>query len=126
MNMAGGASGYTVLIVDDDPAILEMVRDVLEDEDYQVLTARNGQEALRLANDRSPDLIITDLMMPVMSGHVLQRQLRTNTQTLHIPVLVMSAAGHPHDDEFAAFLAKPFDLDTLLQEIRNHLRAPRE
>jgi CheY-like chemotaxis protein len=89
--MAGTRPGYSVLVVDDDPAILDMVRDVLEDEEFLVRTAQNGLDALRIALDTPPDLIVTDLMMPIMGGRVLRAQLRTHTQTLDS----YTDSGHP-------------------------------
>ena len=111
-----------VLVVDDDPDILLMLQDVLAEEDFSVLSARDGHQALKLALGAPPDLILTDLMMPNMDGRALQAHLQAHRQTAHIPVLLMSAAGQARVGEsFAAFIAKPFSIEVLLDEVHRHL-----
>lgn len=108
-----------VLVVDDEKSMLTMVRDVLEDEGYSVLTASEGREALKLANQMSPALIITDLMMPHMSGLVLRRILSSMPLTSDIPIILMTAVEHPQlDDGFAAVVAKPFHIDEFLEDVQ--------
>ena len=80
----------TVLVVDDDEAIIEVIRAALEDEGYGVLTAVNGA-ALALAHDRQPDLILLDIMMPDMDGVEVSRRLRADPATASIPIVAMSA-----------------------------------
>jgi CheY-like chemotaxis protein len=112
----------TLLVVDDDEAILFMLRDILEDEGYHVLTAADGRAAFALAVDAQPSLILTDLMMPHLDGRGLLGRLRAKTETARIPVVLLSAAGQAQVDEgFAAFIAKPFDIDALLTTILPHL-----
>ena len=120
---AGRASDRPViLVIDDEAMILAMLRDVLEFEGYTVLLASNGQEGLAQALEARPALIVTDLMMPLMDGHVLCRQLRADARTATIPVIGMSAAYRPvADDAFAAVIAKPFDIPVLLALIGEHL-----
>ncbi len=111
-----------VLVVDDDPAILEVLSEILADEGFTVRTARDGQQALARAVELPPDLILTDLMMPVVDGHALVTRLREHPQIAHIPVLLMSAAGHQREgDSFDAFIAKPFNIDALVAELHRHL-----
>jgi CheY-like chemotaxis protein len=99
-----------------------MLRDVLQDEGYMVLLARNGQEGFERARELRPQLILTDLMMPVMDGRTLGRHLRAEPRTAQIPLIVMSAAYRPQDgDAFDAVLAKPFDILPVLDLIRAHL-----
>ncbi len=112
----------TVLVVDDDAAILEMLGELLADEGFTVRTARDGLQALDRALERPPDLILTDLMMPHRGGRALLISLREHPQTARIPVLLMSAAGQAREGEgFTAFIAKPFDIDTLIAELHRHL-----
>ena len=112
----------TVLVVDDEPAILAMMRSLLSDEGCAVLTAQNGQEALALALEAQPDLIITDLMMPVMDGQELRRRLREEPRTADIPVMLMTVAGRtPFRDQFTAVIRKPFGYNDILSSIRAYL-----
>jgi CheY-like chemotaxis protein len=108
-----------VLVVDDERSMLAMVQDIREDEGYCVLTASEGREALKLATEVCPDLIITDLMMPQMSGRVLRRILSSIPLTSDIPIMLMTAAYRPElDDHFAAVVAKPFHIDDFLQDVQ--------
>jgi CheY-like chemotaxis protein len=115
----------TVLLVDDEIAIVSLLQDTLEDAGYAVLTALNGQQALALAWEHAPDLVLTDVMMPRLDGVELARQLRADSRTRHIPILAMSAAQHPpKSDAFASILAKPFDLDHVIAQVRHWLSTP--
>ncbi len=114
----------TILVVDDESSVLHMVRDVLEDDDLHVLTARSALEALAVAGRDEPDLIITDLMMPEISGRVLRQRLQAQPRTAKIPVLLMTAAYQAQaPDEFAGIIAKPFEIDDLLHQVRRHIPA---
>jgi DNA-binding response OmpR family regulator len=105
----------TILIVDDDPQIRSFVALALEDEGYQALWASDG-DSLELARTKQPDLILLDVLMPVMDGVEVSRHLRAHATTRTIPIVAMSAhrtrgdtPGMLADD----WLAKPFDLDQL-------------
>ena len=106
----------TILVVDDDPTITEMVQAALEMEGYTVYCAADGA-ALQIAHDLDPDTILLDIMMPGMDGAEVSRRLRADPVTAAIPIVVMSAHDRlqavsgalPVDDR----LAKPFDLLTL-------------
>jgi CheY-like chemotaxis protein len=101
----------TVLVVDDDAAIVEVLQEMLQDRGYRVLAAV-GDEALRLAREAHPDVILLDLLMPGMDGATLARRLRSEPATAQIPLIAMSGADRlwakearlPTDD----LLAKPF------------------
>jgi CheY-like chemotaxis protein len=111
-----------ILVIDDEEIILSMLRDVLELEGYEVLLSTNGQAGLARALEAHPDLILTDVMMPVMDGHVLCRRLRAEPRTAQIPVIGMSAAYRPQaDDTFDAIIDKPFDIPPLLALIHAQL-----
>jgi two-component system, OmpR family, response regulator VicR len=108
-----------VLIVDDEPAILAMLRDVLEEAGFVVLTASNGTTALALLQHTPVALVLTDLMMPTVTGLQLAQQVRSNPQTAALPVLLMSAALPPHvDAAFTTVIPKPFALDDLVTTVR--------
>jgi CheY-like chemotaxis protein len=113
-----------VLVVEDDYAIRETLRDLLQDEGYPVLSASNGQEALTLLEHCSPRLILLDLMMPVMDGREFRLAQRSDPALARIPVVVISADHSlEHKVEGLAvdgWLAKPFDLDALLMTLKRY------
>ena len=111
-----------VLVVDDEATVRDMVRDVLEDEGLRVHTATSGREAIILAIRERPDLIVTDLMMPGMTGRTLRLHLQAEPRTRHIPVMLMTAGGRlPVEDTFAGYIAKPFDIDDFLNEVLSRI-----
>ncbi|GEL70365.1 response regulator [Myxococcus virescens] len=115
-----------LLIVDDELAIVEALQDILSVEGYDVDTAFNGAEGLHRMADAKPDLVLLDLMMPVMDGREMLRRMREDDGLRGIPVVVMSA-GRISDEErrsSARFLAKPFELDVLLDTIAELLVEP--
>jgi len=111
-----------LLIVDDEVAILEALTDILSVEGYEVDTAANGAEALEHVGKARPDLILLDLMMPVMDGQEMLRRLKEDPNLRAIPVVVMSA-GRVSKSELhgSRFLAKPFELDDLLDTVAAEL-----
>lgn len=115
----------TILVVDDDPNILELVRITLSAASYTVMKAKNGREALELMEQEVPDLAVVDVMMPEMDGYTLTRKLRSDWD---IPVLLLTAKGELEDKEkgFLAgsddYLVKPFEPKELLFRIRAILR----
>jgi CheY-like chemotaxis protein len=110
------------MVVEDDYAIRETLRELLEEEGYRVVQASNGAEALsRLRSARTPKLILLDLMMPVMDGWEFRRALAEDAELSRIPVVVISA-DHALDRKVSTlrvngWLPKPFHLDQLLQTI---------
>ena len=107
-----------ILVVDDDPAIRDVVQDILEMSDYTVETAANGAEALEHIRRNPPAAVLLDLMMPVMDGWEFLRLCRREQPCAPVPIAVMSAARDASAvvDELGAqaFLAKPFELDAVL------------
>lgn len=106
----------TVLVVEDDSAIVDLIQEALKDEGYEVLAAMNGG-ALQVAHDRHPDVILLDIMMPGMDGVEVSRRLRADPDTAAIPIIAMSA-HHRLQATAERMLAddrlpKPFDLDGL-------------
>jgi two-component system, chemotaxis family, chemotaxis protein CheY len=103
-----------VLVVDDDYDIRELIAEALVLDGYRVRTARNGKVALEQAWVDPPDLIVLDLMMPVMNGWQFLEALRGVPRLATIPVIVVSASIVSQVEGAALLLQKPFDLDTLL------------
>ncbi len=109
-----------VLVVDDDPDILEAIGDILEGEGYRVSRARHGVEALERVSEERPAVILLDLMMPVMDGLSFAQALRERERGKDIPIVVISADGNPQRAASIgalAYLAKPFDIDALLAHV---------
>ena len=100
-----------VLVADDEPAVLEVLTEVVEDLGHDVLRAHDGREALALARAQQPSLVVTDHMMPRLSGVELCRALRKDERLREVPVILLSAALPPEASEASAWLAKPFELD---------------
>jgi two-component system, sensor histidine kinase and response regulator len=106
-----------VLVVDDEQPVADVIRLLVEDLGHQVYTAFNGVEALELAQRQKPRLVISDIMMPHMSGDELCRRLKSEPSLASVKVILMSAAGSGRAEETGAdaFLHKPFDLETVEQ-----------
>lgn len=113
----------TILIVDDEPFIVDLLALALQDEGYQVARAYDGEEAWRLLCAHRPDLIISDVTMPRLDGLHLLHRLRRQRVLAQIPVILMSAARRRIDAGDAAFVAKPFDLDRMLSLVHAKLPA---
>ena len=117
----------TVLVIDDNTDIRQYERTLLQDE-YVVLEAADGKEGLAVALKEVPDLVICDVMMPVMDGLELTERLKTNTATSHIPVIMLTAKnleehraeGYEHGAD--SYITKPFHSKVLLARIENLLR----
>lgn len=122
----GAVPGRHILVVDDEPAILELVSDVLREHGYQVETASNGLEALHAVEARRPALVFLDVRMPVLDGAAFVRQLRE--RRIDVPILIMTAG--PTADRWAATLgvagavAKPFRIAELVAAASRFLPVP--
>ncbi len=109
-----------ILVVDDEPDILRTTSIMLEDEGYEVITATNGEDALRKACVDNPDLILLDIMMPGMDGLEAQSRLKNDALTAHIPVIFLTARSSGPDKIKGLrrgvddYITKPFDPDELL------------
>ena len=116
-----------ILVADDDPVILRLVEVNLGLEGFEVDTAARGEEALTLARERHPDLIILDVMMPGMTGWDVAEQLREDEATSTIPVIFLSARAQEEDRRrgqslgVAAYITKPFDPGDLIEIISKHV-----
>jgi two-component system, chemotaxis family, response regulator PixH len=114
----------TILVVDDLQAQLNLISGYLEQEGYNVVTAGNGQEALEKASAQVPDLVITDLVMPEMSGLEFCRKLKKNPETASIPVIACTTKDRDMDKQWAkkqgvvAYLVKPFTQEEMVSAVR--------
>jgi DNA-binding response OmpR family regulator len=104
-----------ILIVDDDPLLLRLVGYILEKEGYEIVTAMDGQEALKKVETENPDLVLLDVMLPGINGIEVCRQLRSQPATAALPIVMLSARSKVSDRlaglEAGAneYIAKPFD-----------------
>ena len=118
-----------LLVIDDDPNLILLVKDFLEFKGYQVLTADNGRKALQIVQqEESLDMIICDIMMPEMDGYAFVEELRQEPSTKWIPVMVLSAKGQSPDRIKGlnigadVYMVKPFEPEELLAQVNSTLR----
>ncbi len=114
-----------ILVVDDDPDILEALSEILEGEGFRIRQARNGQEALESLVAEPPNLILLDLTMPVMDGWEFAEHMHRRKDWAQIPVIVLSAdrnvGGKARELGARGYLAKPFESSELLTLVQNSL-----
>src|SRR5512134_3940443 len=118
-----------ILIVDDQPVNREFLCTLLRYDRHRLLEAADGAEALRVAQEEHPDLVITDVIMPTMDGYEFVRRLRNGSGVAHPPVILYSAVFHQREAQALAqacgachFLSKPSDPQTILQRVRELLK----
>jgi CheY-like chemotaxis protein len=118
----------TVLIIDDDRDVRETLEDVLVSRGFTVMSAVHGQDAIRLLRDgaKRPDVILLDMLMPVMDGKTFRAEQQKLGELAQIPVIVVTAYVLPEAGELApppaAFLSKPFELEVLFQTLEDVMR----
>ena len=118
--MAGEGQGYTVLIADDEPEVVDLVQIVLETEGYQVQGAANGRIALDKIKEQPADLLLLDIMMPEMTGLMLLDHLQADPALSKIPVIMLSVVVTDPEIRMAleggasAYLSKPFEIRELI------------
>ena len=116
-----------ILIVDDEADLVETVQARLEQEDYECLTAHDGYHGLELARKERPDLIILDIMLPLMDGYKIARLLKFQKELKHIPIIMVSAKDRPEDlllgEQTGAdiYMVKPFSLEKLVGTVKGFL-----
>ncbi|HEU4354871.1 MAG TPA: response regulator [Actinomycetota bacterium] len=126
------SGGESILVVDDDPFIARLLEIELRAAGYDVRVANDGERGLELARERSPELVLADVMMPNMDGFELTRHLRMDSRTASVSVIMLTARGLSADklEGFAVgaddYIVKPFDTPELLARIRGALRRSRE
>lgn len=117
-----------ILVVDDEPTIVELIRDTLSSEGYETAGALTGEEALQIMERNPPDLVILDLMLPGMDGYEVCRQMQRDTRLSQVPVIMLTALSGTKDMvagyEKGAddYIAKPFDADELVVRVRAQLQ----
>lgn len=106
----------TILIVEDEQSIAQLLQEILEDQGHSVGLASNGKEALERLAHLTPQVVVSDVMMPILGGVGLCHSLQRDPSYQDIPVVLMSAGHEQHvsDCRYTAFLAKPFQVDDLL------------
>lgn len=117
-----------ILIADDDDNIRELIQLTLEDEGYEIHTAKNGKEAEKIAFEIRPDLIILDVMMPEKTGYEVCEELRKNPEIANSYIIFLSARGSPIAEKTGIikggneFLVKPFDPEILKKKVNSILK----
>ena len=128
--MAEIERGASVLIVDDEPSIVETVRFALEKAGYACLVAYDGEEAMRIVRTQNPGLILLDIMLPKLNGFQICRLLKFDELYRHIPIVMLTARTQERDRLLGketgadAYITKPFDLPELLRVIARYLPPP--
>jgi len=118
-----------VLIVEDNEKNLKLVRDVLQAKGYQTLEAETGEEGVRLAKERKPDLVLMDIQLPGINGIEAFKQIRADPKTARIPVVALTASVTPTDRSqitaagFDAFVGKPISLKEFLDTVKRLVEA---
>lgn len=117
-----------ILIADDDPSLRQLLQTILEEHGFDVIAVPSGEALVRAATSQQPDLLLIDVMMPLMDGLEAVRQLRNDTRTSHLPMLMLTARTTPGEMvigfESGAddYVPKPFDPDALIARIKANLR----
>ncbi len=117
-----------LLLIDDDPNLILLVKDYLEFRGYEVITAENGREALEVLERQLPDMMICDVMMPEMDGYAFVEQIRQDARTSWIPVLFLSAKGQSQDrikglsKGADVYMVKPFEPEELVAQVESSIK----
>ena len=117
-----------ILIVEDNPKNLKLLRDVLRFSGYEVIEATSGEDGVRLAASEEPDLILMDLQLPGIDGAEALRRIRAGERTREVPVVAVTAFAMDHDRErafasgFTGYVEKPISIRRLPQQVKDFLR----
>lgn len=128
--MVETARGAGVLIVDDEPSIVETVRFALEQAGYTCFVAYDGEEAMQVIRTENPALILLDIMLPKLNGFQVCRLLKFDERYRQIPVIMLTARAQERDRLLGketgadAYVTKPFDLPELLRVVERYLPPP--
>jgi PleD family two-component response regulator len=120
----------TVLIVDDMPANIEILNGILQDE-YEVLFATNGEDALKIAADQLPDIVLLDVVMPGMDGYEVCTRLKEDEMTRDIPVIFVTSMGEEEEESKGLsigaidYITKPIRASIVRARVHNHLELKR-
>jgi DNA-binding response OmpR family regulator len=116
------------MVIDDEPKIRQLLRETLEMQEYDVFAAAGGLDALEQLKHQTVDLILLDVMMPVMDGYEVYHLLKENPKTKDIPVIIITAKGERKDRQLGImsapynYVAKPFEIEELLAKVRDVLQ----
>jgi DNA-binding response OmpR family regulator len=117
-----------VLVVEDNATVGGLLVGIIREEGYRVLRAWDGREAIKLARDRRPDLIVLDLSLPYRDGLEVLYELKSHPETARAPIIVVSgntlSLSAEDQRQLAAMISKPFDIDVLLNHVRKALGDP--
>lgn len=120
----------TILVVDDEPHLVELEKSILESEKYNVISAENGEQALKILEKKSPDLVILDMMMPGMSGREVCENIRKNQKTKDLKVIFVTVARFSEigkeiltEMNVLDYITKPFDNDEFVSRVKKALKA---
>ncbi|MEB3357393.1 MAG: response regulator transcription factor [Synechococcales bacterium] len=128
MKETNSSDNKRLLLIDDDPNLILLVKDYLEFRGYEVMTAENGREALEMLEQDTPDMIICDVMMPEMDGYSLVEHVRQDSRMNWIPVLFLSAKGQSQDRVKGlstgadVYMVKPFEPEELVAQVESSLK----
>ena len=116
-----------ILITEDSPTVLEILKSVLAEEGYEVIAASDGQQALNLAKTEKPDLMVLDLMLPKIDGYKVCRMLKFDEKYKDIPIIMLTARTKESDENLGkevgadAYIRKPFQPEVIIDQIRKLL-----
>ena len=122
----------TVLIIEDNDKNMKLARDVLQAKGFETLEAETGEEGVKLAKERKPDLVLMDIQLPGINGIEAFRQIRGDATTKSIPVVALTASVTPTDRSavnaagFDAFLGKPINLKEFLDTVKRLVERPKK
>jgi CheY-like chemotaxis protein len=125
--MKDRATTKTVLLVEDDADVRDSLQDILEEEGFDVIPAGNGKQAIDFLTLNEPagaDLVILDLLMPMVSGWQVLERMTGDPRLEQIPVLVLSAAAAPKPDRAQGFVRKPFSLEAFVSQVHGVVDGP--
>ena len=120
-------TGKKVLVVDDDPDIVALLKTMLEAQGIVVVTAVDGQDALEKARSENPNLILLDIMLPKLDGYKVARMLKFDEKYLQIPIIMLTAKIQEKDKQMGfetgadEYVTKPFDITKLMERVVHYL-----
>ena len=120
-------TGTLILIIEDNPRDLKLVREVLQVNGFQTLEAATGEAGIELARERGPALILMDIQLPQMNGREAAKILKTDVKTEHIPIVALTASAMKGDRErllaegFNGYIAKPINIKEISELVRSYL-----
>jgi len=114
-----------ILLVDDEPKLVEMVKMGLEAQDYDVITASTGEEGLKKVRSENPDLILLDVMMPLTDGYTFMREIKDSEEFKSIPIIIQTAKAELKDlfeiEGISDYIVKPYKAEEILEMVKKYL-----